>query len=189
MHDEYRDLISIIIPFYNEEDYFDSCIQSVLNQTYKNIEIIIINDGSDTKYLDKLEFYKNLNSNKIKIIHNKDNKGVSYARNIGIDSARGNYIAFIDSDDEWLPGKIEHQLNIMKKKRLNFLHGSYKIINEGEIIIGYFKARDENYKSLIDSCDIGLSTVIMTSDLCKNYKFENITTKEDYVQWLKIQKK
>ena len=69
------------------------------------------------------------------------------------------------------------------------MHGSYNIVDEENKVVGCFKAQNEDYKSLMNSCDIGLSTVIMTSHLCKSYEFENISTKEDYVQWLKISKK
>ena len=105
MYDNYDDLISVIIPFYNEE-YFDDCLSSVLNQDYKNIEIIIVNDGSDEKFNHKLNFYENLYPNKIRVLHNKKNRGVSYARNLGIKAANGNYMAFLDADDEWSETKL-----------------------------------------------------------------------------------
>lgn len=86
--------VSVIIPCYNVEDYIDECIKSIINQTYKSIEIIAINDGSTDSTLEKLNKYKN----KIKII-NQNNKGVGYSRNIGIKKSTGDYILFIDSDD------------------------------------------------------------------------------------------
>ena len=92
------DLVSVIIPFYNEKNYFDDCINSVLQQSYKNVEIIIINDGSDISYSKKLDLLSIKYSDKIKVIH-KENGGVSSARNIGIMSAKGKYISFLDADD------------------------------------------------------------------------------------------
>ena len=91
-------LISIIIPVYNAEKYLLKCLNSVINQTYNNLEIILVDDES-TDNSSKIynEFAKN--DNRIKIFHQK-NKGVSSARNCGIDKARGKYIAFIDPDDE-----------------------------------------------------------------------------------------
>ena len=103
------ELISVIIPFYNEEDYFDECLNSVLRQTYKNYEIIIVNDASREEYKKKLEYYENLYPDLIKIVHNEKNEGVAAARNKGIDLAKGKYIAFLDSDDEWMPYKLEYQ--------------------------------------------------------------------------------
>ena len=96
-------LISIIIPIYNCEKYLRTCLESVINQTYKNIEIILVNDGSTDKSLDVCNEYSNKDS-RIKIINNT-NHGVSYSRNIGIKSSTGSYIMFVDADD-WLDLKM-----------------------------------------------------------------------------------
>ncbi len=183
-----NDLVSVIIPFFNEGDYFESCINSVLNQTYSNYEIIIINDGSDKEFVDKLKKYKNLYPNLIKLINHNINRGVSSARNSGISEAKGDYIAFIDSDDEWIPNKLEYQLKTMKENKLDFIHGSYFILDENEDFRGLLKATNMNYKTLLKSCDIGLSTVTIKTSLCKKYKFSDISTKEDYILWLQISK-
>ena len=179
------DLISVIIPFYNEKNYFSYCINSVLAQTYKNLEIIIINDGSDPEYLEILQNFKNKYPEKIFLYH-KENEGVSSARNLGIQKAKGKYISFLDSDDEWLPNKIEYQINILKEKKLNFIHGSYFVMDEEFNLKGKFIAKDLNYKNLLKSCDIGLSTVMLKADIAKKNLFPNISTKEDYVCWLNI---
>ena len=181
------ELISVIIPFYNEENYFDECINSVLNQTYQNIEIIIVNDGSDQIYIDKLEKIKFKYPEKIRVF-NKKNEGVSSARNLGIEKSKGEYIAFLDADDKWLPFKLEHQIKTIKDKNLDFIHGSYFLINENENFVGSFIAKNLNYDQLINSCDIGLSTVLVKSKLIKKHLFKNISTKEDYVCWLNIAK-
>ena len=107
------ELISVIIPFYNEKNYFDECINSVLNQTYQNIEIIIVNDGSDQIYIDKLEKIKFKYPEKIRVF-NKKNGGVSSARNLGIEKSKGEYIAFLDADDIWLPFKLDIKLKQSK---------------------------------------------------------------------------
>ena len=89
--------ISIIVPIYNVEKYLERCINSLINQTYKNIEIILVNDGSTDNSLIICEKYKNIDSRIILV--NKENGGLSDARNVGIDNSSGNYITFIDSDD------------------------------------------------------------------------------------------
>jgi len=183
-----KDLISVIIPFYNDYNYFERCISSVLSQKYKNIEIIIINDGSEPHYKKKLNIFEKIKNNKIKVINLKFNQGVSHARNTGIKNAKGKFIAFLDSDDEWKPDKLNYQLNIMKRNKLKFIHGSYNIIDENNNILGKMKAKKLDYTSLINSCDIGLSTVMVKADICKKIKFQNITTKEDYVYWLTLAK-
>lgn len=94
-----EDLISIIVPIYNAEKYIEKCIESILSQTYKNLEIILIDDGSPDKCGDICDKYAK-EDKRIKVIHKK-NEGVSVARNIGIDTSNGKWIAFIDADD-WI---------------------------------------------------------------------------------------
>ncbi|MCI8778348.1 MAG: glycosyltransferase family 2 protein [Bacilli bacterium] len=92
-----NELISIIIPVYNTEDYLDKCLSSIINQTYKNIEIIIIDDGSTDNSKKIIKQYMNKDC-RISYYY-QNNSGVAIARNSGIDKAQGDYIAFIDSDD------------------------------------------------------------------------------------------
>ena len=92
-----KDLISIIIPVYNVEKYLEECIESVINQTYRNLEIILVDDGSTDKCLETCKEYEK-RDNRIKVIH-QENAGVSVARNVGIDFSTGQYIGFVDSDD------------------------------------------------------------------------------------------
>ena len=163
MENKKRELISIIIPFYNQENYFDSCIESALTQTYTNTEIIVVNDGSDKVFEDKLEKLQSKYPDKIKLL-TQENKGAGAARNLGIENSKGEYIAFLDSDDFWLPNKLEHQMNILKKNKIDFIHNSYLIVNDENRFIGKFISKTLNYKKLIKSCDIGLSTVLVKSD-------------------------
>ncbi|MDQ1000338.1 glycosyltransferase involved in cell wall biosynthesis [Neobacillus niacini] len=89
--------ISVIVPIYNVEKYLPQCIESIINQTYKNLEVILVNDGSPDNSGEVCNFYRS-KDNRIKVIH-KDNGGLSEARNIGLDNASGDYVSFIDSDD------------------------------------------------------------------------------------------
>ena len=108
-----RPLISIIIPVYNAESYIRRCIESVLSQTYKEIQVILINDGSTDNTLSILEEYSRSDS-RIQLI-NKDNSGVSKTRNIGIDISDGEYIGFVDADDYLEPEMYEKLYNAIKK--------------------------------------------------------------------------
>lgn len=108
-----RPLISIIIPVYNAESYIRRCIESVLSQTYKEIQVILINDGSTDNTLSILEEYSRSDS-RIQLI-NKDNSGVSRTRNIGIDISDGEYIGFVDADDYLEPEMYEKLYNAIKK--------------------------------------------------------------------------
>lgn len=110
-----KPLISIIIPFYNSEKTIVSTLQSVVEQTYKNIEILLINDGSTDESLTMVKsFISNHENFKISLFEQK-NKGVSAARNSGIVNSKGDFIAFLDSDDFWKPQKLERQLEIFSK--------------------------------------------------------------------------
>ena len=180
------DLVSIITPYYKKKKYIESTINSVLQQTYKNFELIIIYDDENKE---DLNFLKKIikKDKRIKIYINKKNLGAGRSRNKGIKLSKGNIIAFLDADDMWLNNKIQKQIFFMKKNAIDASHTSYHIINAENKIIGCRKAQDMNYKLLLNSCDIGLSTVIIKKKIITNkIKFADINTKEDYVLWLKI---
>ena len=184
------DLVSVIIPYYKNRSFIKSCLNSVLKQTYKKLEIIIIYDDPDQKDLIYIKSLIN-SDRRVQIIINKKNLGAGVFRDIGIKNSKGKFISFIDSDDTWKLHKIKYQINIMIKLDLKCSHTSYCIVNEKNTIIGKRIARDFlNYKSLLKSCDIGLSTVIIRKNIITNScKFAKLKTKEDFVLWLKILKK
>ncbi len=116
---EHLPLISVIIPNYNNEKYLDRCIQSVTNQSYKNIEIIIIDDGSTDRSLDICRSYSDKDK-RITIFKNK-NRGAAFSRNYGISKSNGEYIQFLDSDDYISHDKFEHQVELLRKRPPNTL--------------------------------------------------------------------
>lgn len=109
-------LVSVVIPMYNRERTIQRAVDSVLNQTYKNIEVLVVDDGSTDNSVQMLDKYNN--DVRVKVFCQETNQGANAARNRGIREAKGEYIAFHDSDDEWLPEKIEKQLKYMKEKQL-----------------------------------------------------------------------
>jgi len=180
------DLISVIIPYYKKKEYIISSINSALNQTYKNLEIIIIYDDLNKEDLNLLKKIKKKDK-RIKIYINKKNLGAGRSRNKGIKLSKGIFVAFLDSDDLWKKNKLKKQIFFMKKNGINASHTSYTIINSNNKIVGSRNAKDMSYKLLLKSCDIGLSTVILKKEIITSkIKFANIKTKEDYVLWLKI---
>jgi teichuronic acid biosynthesis glycosyltransferase TuaG len=182
-------LISIIIPYYKKKKFFKNTIKSILEQTHKNFEIILIYDDIDKTELPfvKLTLRKIKN---VKIIINKKNLGAGNSRNIGINNAKGKFIAFLDADDYWNKNKLKIQINFMKENKINFSFTSYKIVNLRKLVIKIIRAQTIlSRKQLIKSCDIGLSTVMLKRSVLKVNKFPNIKTKEDYVLWLAISKK
>ena len=112
-HKNPKPLVSVVIPTYNAELYMQKCLQSVLNQTYKNIEILVVDDFSK----DNTKLYiKNLRNKKLKLFKTKKNSGgPAVPRNLGISKAKGQYIAFLDQDDLWEPKKLEICINKMNK--------------------------------------------------------------------------
>lgn len=112
-------LISIVVPVYNVQDFLSQCIDSLINQDYKNIEIILVNDGSTDNSGKICDSYERKYSN-IKVIH-KPNGGLSSARNAGVRIAKGDYVTFIDSDDFWIEGKLNQMVKMLKEKDLDML--------------------------------------------------------------------
>lgn len=121
------DKISIIIPVYNGEKYIERCIKSVINQTYSNIEIILINDGSTDNTLNIIKKY--MNKEKRIILIDKLNEGVSAARNQGIKKATGKYICFCDADDMYDEKYIEIMYNTIKEKKTDVVRCNFKVID------------------------------------------------------------
>ena len=121
------DLISIILPYYKKRNFIDETIKSILSQSYKKFELIIIYDDTDKT---DLFFLKKLTRDnpKIKIIINKFNIGVGRSRNKGLLKSNGKYICFIDADDIWKKNKLKIQINFMKKNKLLASFTSYKIL-------------------------------------------------------------
>ena len=180
--------VSVIMPYFKKKEYVKRSILSVINQTYKNLELIIIYDD---ECMDDFEYISNIcgEFKNIKVIRNIKNLGAGESRNVGIKSATGDLVAFIDADDYWYKEKLDKQIKFLQKNNYKFIFCNYikKSRNsEKEIIC---KKKYLNYSSLLKSCDIGLSTVLIETNLIKENLFPNLKTKEDYVVWLQITKK
>ena len=181
--------VSIIIPYYKKKFFFQKTINSILNQSYRKFEIIIIYDDLNKSELGFIKKISSKNS-KIRLIINNKNLGPGLSRNKGILLSRGTYIAFCDADDIWKKNKLNLQIKFMKKYNLNFSHTNYFVIDKKEKKIGKFKPKPEiEYRDLLKSCDIGLSTVIVKRKLLRKSLFCNLRTKEDFYLWLQILKK
>lgn len=172
---------SIIIPVYNVEKYLKRCIDSVLNQTYNNYEIIIINDGSTDNSSKILESYKNP---KIKII-NQENNGVSYSRNVGVSNSTGDYILFLDSDD-FYETKLLETLNeeIQNEEMIKFNYNDFK--ENTKIPMKNIEFKSEQGKDILKRLieeKINFETpwiFAIKKDYMLNYKFEIDKYHEDF---------
>ena len=181
--------VSIIIPYYKKRRYIFRAVQSVLKQSYRKYEIIIVYNDKVKKDLNYIHNIKKKDK-RIKVFEESSKKGAGYSRNIAIKKSKGDFIAFLDSDDEWKKNKLQIQLDFMQKNSCLISHTSYEIINNRNKVIGFREAKKKLlYVDLLKSCDIGLSTVMVNKKVLFNQKFPNIKTKEDYVLWLKLTKK
>ena len=142
-----KNLVSVIIPYFKKKKFIKKTIRSIISQTYKNYEIILVYDDND---LDDLSFIENLLKkvkNK-KIIINKRNLGPGFSRNKGILKSNGSYIAFCDADDIWNKNKLSSQIKYMKKYNLDFSHTSYLVIDKFSKKIGSYEIQEKlNYNN------------------------------------------
>lgn len=170
-----KDLISVIVPIYNVEQYLERCIDSILQQTYENIEIILVNDGSLDNCGEICDRYKEIDD-RIKVVHKK-NGGLSDARNAGLDVAIGTYVIFIDSDDYVEKDLIEESYDYMVNNNLDLVSFNYrKVDEEGKVIEESVLDIDE---SIYDIDEIGID----------NYIIKNIYTYKHGIEaWHKIYK-
>jgi glycosyltransferase involved in cell wall biosynthesis len=176
--------VSIITPNYNSEDYIKNSIESVISQTYLNWEMIIIDDASTDNSIEIIESYLQKDK-RIKLIKLEKNAGPAVARNNGIELAKGDFIAFLDSDDAWLAAKLEDQIKFMLEKEIAFSFSSYysqknnfqKLINAKETIV---------YNDLLLNNYIGCLTVMYSVHLLGKQYFPLIRKRQDWALWLKI---
>lgn len=188
MKKEETNMVSIVTPVYNAERFLEETILSVLNQTYKKFELILVNDCSKDNSINIIKKFMEKDC-RIKCIDLKENGGAARARNIGIKSAKGKYLAFIDSDDLWKKEKLEKQVRFMERNKIVFSYTGYEMINEGGKKLGKIvKCKDViTYKDLLRYNKIGCLTVMIDISTIKNLQMEYINH-EDYATWLKILK-
>lgn len=180
--------VSIIIPVYNEEYFILDTINSVLNQTYKNFEILVVDNGSNDN---SIEFVKNIQDDRIKIITIKDNQGVAFARNIGIEESRGDYICFLDADDYWTKKKLEKQVKFMEENNYEFIYSDYMFVDRNGFEKKYVKVPlFLNYKKALKNTTIFTSTVMLNVNKLKKETIymPNIERGQDTATWWQILK-
>ncbi|MDR3047820.1 MAG: glycosyltransferase family 2 protein, partial [Bacteroidales bacterium] len=115
-----EELISVVIPAYNKPEMLANTLQSVLRQTHKNLEIIVVDDGSEIDLLSIIEQFKDVRISYFKLKH----KNANVARNYGIQQSKGQYVAMLDADDEWLENHLKNCLITIQKEKSDGLHGS-----------------------------------------------------------------
>lgn len=183
-------LVSVITPSYNSSRYIGEAIQSVLAQTYTNWEMIIVDDCSVDHSLEIIHGFVQKDS-RIKVLSTETNMGAAAARNKAIEHAKGRYIAFLDSDDQWFPEKLEKQLRFMQDNDYSFSFSNYTIMDEDghstEKVVHVPESID--YKGLLKNTIIGCLTVMLDTEKISPIRMPEIRTRQDFALWLNILKR
>jgi teichuronic acid biosynthesis glycosyltransferase TuaG len=183
-----KELVSIITPSYNSEKFISETINSIINQTYTNWELLITDDYSEDNTINIIKSFQE-NDTRIKLFLLKSNGGAGLARNNSIRNAKGRYIAFCDSDDQWKIDKIEKQLDFMDRLSLRFTYSSYDVIDEFGSLTSVIKApKTISYKMMLNNNYVGCLTAIYDRKLLGNLYMNEIRKRQDWALWLHIMK-
>ncbi|MDR2655050.1 MAG: glycosyltransferase [Oscillospiraceae bacterium] len=180
-------LCSVVIPAYNCEKYISETILSALSQSHQNLEIIVIDDCSkDATSRIILDAQKK--DSRVICRKNPCNLGVAITRNRGISLASGEYIAFLDCDDIWLPEKIERQLELMQSRNCDVCYTSYELFDQSGAGFRrqYIVPEETDFKRLLKENVIGCSSAVIKADLAKKHSMNPDYAHEDYVYWLEL---
>ena len=182
-----NDKVSIISPVYNSEKYLKKMIHSVMKQSHKNWELILVDDCSTDK---SRHIIKKFKTKKIKFFLNKKNYGAGYSRNIGTKHAKGRYITFIDSDDYWHKEYLKKTLKFLKRNRYYFVFTSYYWVSEEGYIRGIFKIPEKvSYNNILKSNPISCLTRMYDCYKLGKVLSPKLKIRQDFVFCLKILKK
>lgn len=183
-------LVSIITPTYNSAKFLEETIKSVLEQTYSNWEMLITDDCSTDNTINIIKKFQE-KDNRITLYQLSVNSGAGPARNNSIKNANGKYITFLDSDDIWVPNKLEKQITYMQSKNAVFSHSSYGFINENGIkmrkpfIVSSYPVK---YNDLLKCTEISCLTAIYDQEIIGKKFMPDLKRKQDYALWLSILK-
>ncbi len=184
-------LISVIVPTFNSEKTIITCLNSILSQKLENqIEIVVVDDNSSDKTIYLINKIKIKENFKLKIFRNKVNKGSGYCRKIGIGISRGDYIAFLDSDDYWLKNKLLNQINFIENNpKINFTYSDYYMEISYRNNLSFYKVNspvmvDIKKNKYINH--IPNSSVLIKSFLAKKKSYPSIRVRNDFLYWNKL---
>ena len=182
-------LVSVIMAAYNAEKTIEQSINSVLNQTYPAVELLVVDDYSQDRTVKLVENIM-ARDNRVRLIYNKENSGVSYTRKHGLEEAKGAWIAILDSDDIWAPEKLEKQIILQKKMNADLLFtGSAFMDSDGQPIDWYLHAPSEvTYRHLLKQNVLSNSSSLVRKELYEKYYAVGDGMHEDFAVWLGILK-
>ena len=184
-----NELVSIIMPSYNTGRFISDTINSVLSQTYTNWELIIVDDCSTDNTDEVVNPF--LTDTRIKYLKNEKNSGAAVSRNRALREATGKWIAFLDSDDLWLPEKLEKQIEFMEKNGYSFSYTNYTEIDEDSASNGVYVTGPKKISKtgMYNYCWVGCLTVMYDAEKIGLIQIKDIRKNNDYAMWLKVIKK
>ena len=179
-----NELVSIVMPSYNTAKYISDSIKSVLAQTYQNWELLIVDDCSTDN---TLEIVKSFSDPRIILLQNEKNSGAAVSRNYALREAKGKWIAFLDSDDIWLPEKLEKQIRFMNENNLAFTFTDYRICLNGKWL-PYINTAPNiiNKRKMYNYCYFSTITVMYDREKIGLIQIPNLKKNNDYAMWLQI---
>lgn len=183
-----NDLVSIIMPSYNTANYIAESIASVRRQTYTNWELIIVDDCSSDN-TDAV--VAGFDDSRIRYLKNEVNSGAAVSRNRALREAKGKWIAFLDSDDLWMPEKLEHQIGFMEKSGYRFSYTDYREISESGEETGVYVTGPKKIgkTGMFNYCWVGCLTVMYDAESVGLIQIADIKKNNDYAMWLKVCRK
>ena len=175
-------LVSIIMPSYNTAEYISDSIKSIQAQTYENWELIIVDDCSTDN---SMEVIRSFNEPRIKLLQNEKNSGAAISRNYALREAKGKWIAFLDSDDTWIPEKLEKQIKYMEENNYAFTFTDYRICLNGQWM-PYINTGPNvvNRRRMYDYCYFSTITVMYDREKIGLIQIADLRKNNDYAMWL-----
>ena len=180
-------LVSVIMPIYNAEKYLTTTLDSIVCQDYKNIEIVLVDDCSQDKSAEIITNFQKVHPEIVYYLQ-EQNMGAGAARNKALELATGQYVAFLDSDDVWMPDKIRRQIELMKDKQSPFSYTAIEMMNEkGETIKGKRNIKECcDYKYLLHNTIIATSSVVIDRTVLGDFRMPLRRGGQDYATWLML---
>lgn len=181
--------VSIICPCYNSEKYIRQTLDSIFAQTEQDFEVLVVDDNSKDDSIKIIETYKD---KRIRLFRNTENKGAAYCRNLALTNAKGEYIAFLDSDDLWTSEKLNKQIDFMIKNKISFSYTNYEEIDDNgnrlnRLITGPKKITHRGFNRM---CYPGCLTVMYKRDIYPDLQIpNNLPKNNDYAMWLMLSRK
>lgn len=182
-----RPCVSVIMPAYNAGAYIEEAIRSVMAQTVTDWELLVLDDGSSDDTCARVAALA-AEDPRIQLLPNENNLGAANTRNRGFDLCRGLHVALLDSDDRWMPEKLEKQLALLEQTGADFTYCSYSIVDgEGKRAKNdYIVPAEVSFEGLLRENCIGCSTVVLRREVAERYRFTPNFFHEDYVLWLQL---